>query len=182
MYRPQARRVRRFAVWSFAVVAAIGSAAGAAILVGPAKAPLATSPVAASTVATTPAPVSTSVPVAAPVAVASTPVSIAPSTVVAVGPSSITVRSAAGVTSTYAIDAATTILAGRSHVGVSSIVVGGSVFVVPSASSPQNAATIGVLPATSGGEHDGAGDGASGSSDDGSFVSTGLTVAPNVDN
>ena len=160
MYRSTAKRVKRASVWAATAALSLGAGVAAANLasVG-SNLNSAVTTVATSTA--TPAASSNSTPITTPSATpATTPVQTValttsaaptPRTVLSVGAHSLTVRGASGAV-TYAVTSSTTILSGTSHVGLSSIHAGSQVIVVPVATSPHVAGTIGILPSTGSGE------------------------------
>lgn len=185
MYRSTARRMRGVATWSITAAISIGS--GALVVVAAHSSPAArvltanpgvggvaaapagvvgaasTAPRAGSTVPIVPT--GTGVPTSV------VPSSAAPSSaarptvsqgvIVSRSPSAFTVRGRSGVLTTYSLTGATAILSGHSRVSAASLLVGSTVYVVSSPTSPGVAASIGVVPTAAGGG-DGGGDGGDG--------------------
>ena len=157
MYRSTAKKVKRASVWAATAALSIGSGVAAANIASVGSSLTA----APTTIVTTPAvpattPVANTAATAAPSAPAqtvalTTSVAPTPRTVLAVSSHSITVRGASGAL-TYSVTPSTVILSGTSHVTVSSLRAGERVIVVPSATNPIVAGTIGILPSSSSGE------------------------------
>jgi hypothetical protein len=159
MYRSTAKRVKRASVWAATAALSVGAGVAAANIasVGPS---LSAAP---TTIVTTPAATATTTPIAttattpsassAGVQTAALTTSVAPTprTVLAVTAHSLTVRGTTGAI-TYSVTPSTIVLSGTSHVSVTSIHVGSRVIVVPAATSPSVAGTIGILPSTGSGE------------------------------
>ncbi|MHB8827122.1 MAG: hypothetical protein ACYC5Z_05620 [Acidimicrobiales bacterium] len=147
MYRSTATKVKRASVWSATAALSVAGAVAAVHLAStphPSAAP-STSVTPSASVAKSTA--STGSP-ARPVSLSTTSAP-SPRVVLSVSTHSISVRGANGVV-TYSLTPSTVILSGTSHVTVSSIHAGMRVIVEASPTVPSQAATIGVLPATSG--------------------------------
>ncbi len=169
MYRSNASRVKRLMTWTASALVAVGSGVLVANLTAPASVvrtasstPIASGALVSSAALSSVGATSLSGAVRG-VTVAAPGGTVSPSTVVAITSGSLTVRSRAGVVTTYAVTSSTTVLSGRSRISIASVRTGDAVFVIPSAVSPTTAGTIGVLPSSLGAEHEsrteGAGDG-----------------------
>ena len=158
MYRSTATRLKRVSLWTLTALAALGGGVATATLSSSPSAKVASVAGAKSSAAVATLGEGTTSPTgsaSATEASVTTATSVTQGTVVAGSSTSLTVRYQSGAVTTYALTPTTVVLSGHSHVSVSSLKVGDAVFVVPLASRPSTAATIGVLPASHGGEHDG---------------------------
>ena len=137
MYRSTAKRLRRASVWTATAFLAIGG--------GVAAAKFTSSPTTASAIVATTTPTAT-----ANAASLTTSTVVDRGVVVAMSPSSLTIRRQSGTIATYALRSSARVLSGHTRLSVASLRVGDSVIVVPSPSNPSTAATIGVLATTDG--------------------------------
>ena len=165
MYRSTAKRLKRVSLWTLTALAALGGGVATATLSSPSPSP-SPSPSSAKVASVAGAQSTTSLSTlgsgttnatgfaSATEASVATTTSVTQGSVVGLSSTSLTVRYRTGAVATYVLTPTTVVLSGHSRVGVSSLKVGDTVFVVPLASRPTTAATIGVLPASRGGEHD----------------------------
>ncbi|MHB8335764.1 MAG: hypothetical protein ACYDEH_12855 [Acidimicrobiales bacterium] len=157
MYRSTAKRLKRVSLWTLTTLAALGGGVATATLSSSPSAKVASVAGAKSTAAVTTLGKGTTSPTgsaSATEASVATATSVTQGAVVQLSSTLLTVRYRSGAVSTYALTPTTVVLSVQSRVGLSSVKVGDAVFVVPLASRPTTAATIGVLPASLGGEHD----------------------------
>ena len=157
MYRSTAKRLKRVSLWTLTALAALGGGVATATLSSSPSATVASVAGTQSTAAVTTLGGDTTTSTGsarATEASVMTATSVTQGSVVALSSTSLTVRYRSGAAVTYALTPTTVVLRGHSHVSVSRLKVGDAVFVVPLASRPMTAATIGVLPASRGGELD----------------------------
>ena len=162
MYRSTAKRVKRASVWAATAALSVGAGVAAANLASIGSHLSAAPTTSAASAAPAPTASAASAPTtsSAVSAVASSPVQTValttsaaptPRTVLSVTAHSLSVRGASGPI-TYSVTGSTVILSGTSHVSLASIHVGSKVIVVPPATSPSVAGTIGILPSSGSGE------------------------------
>ena len=161
MYRSTAKRVKRASVWVATAALSVGAGVAAANLASVGSSPTAAPATGATSATTIPAAsaptlaasTATGAPASSSVQTVALSTSVAPTprTVLSVSAHSLTVRGTSGAI-TYSVTPSTIILSGTSQVSLSSIHAGSRVIVVPSATSPSVAGTIGILPSTGSGE------------------------------
>ena len=157
MYRSTAKRLKRVSLWTLTALAALGGGVATATLASPSSAKVASVAGAQSGASLTTLGSGTSNATgfaSATETSVATMTSLTQGSVVGLSSTTLTVRLRSGAVATYVLTPTTVVLSGHSRVGVSSLKVGDAVFVVPLVSRPTTAATIGVLPASLGGEHD----------------------------